>query len=187
MLVCQDAHRLMPWADKLYGCDAKWWNAYNGVPGFAGEKWSTHGLGNSGNDKTEVAEKYGINLVYGTQADHAGFSFDPGLIHYGNNSGFQAINLALLLGATYVVLVGYNMQCVDNRVHFFGDHPKPLFNKRDLEEWVPLLRTAAEQLPDGVTIINATPDSAIDCFPQMSLKAAIENHRLHRHRAVTAA
>ena len=178
VIACQDAHRLMPWADVLYGCDARWWETYEGVPEFKGEKWSTHGDA-SNNDKREVAEKYGVNMVHG--APQAGFSYDPELIHYGDNSGFQALNLAILMGCTYIVLVGYNM---GGRGHFFGDHPQPLFNQDDYAKWVPKFNKAAEVLPEHIKIVNATPDSMLKCFPCMPLSEALENGRLYWHRTV---
>jgi hypothetical protein len=182
VLVCQDAWRLMPWADKLYGCDPRWWHQYDGLPDFAGEKWSTHDKNSSSNDKTDVAEKYGVNLVKGAMADGVGFSSDPGVIHYGNNSGYQSINLALLLGSPYIVLVGFDMSA-KGKGHFFGQHPAPLYNQTNYESWLPQFDRAAKDLPEEITIINATQDSAIKSFPVMSIEDAIENYRMHWNRA----
>lgn len=181
--MCQDAHRLLPFADKLYGCDAKWWNHYQGVPEFTGEKWSSHDERSTSNNKIECAERWGLSLVQGANADGVGFSLDPGLIHYGNNSGYQSINLAILLGSPYIVLVGFDMSH-KGQGHFFGAHPGNLFNQQAYEKWVPQFDRAAKDLPDTITIINATPDSAIKCFPMMSLEDAIENYRLHRNGAI---
>ena len=115
-IVVQDAWRLMPWADVLYGCDAKWWDVHNGCPDFAGEKWSTHDDGT--NSKLDVARKYGVSLVAGKAAD--GFSLNSTVIHYGSNSGHQAVNLAILMGAVRVVLVGFDMRKVDGKSPFLG-------------------------------------------------------------------
>lgn len=166
----------MPWAHKLYGCDERWWDAYDGVPDFKGEKWSTHGDAKGSNDKRAVAEKYGVNLIQGRRED--GFSLDPGVIHYGDCSGFQAINLAILLGSTYIVLVGFNM---GGKGHFFGDHPHGLFNQDNYAQWVPHFDKAAALLGD-ITIINATPDTALHSFQEMPLDEAIRNHSMHWHR-----
>lgn len=172
----------MPWADKLYGCDARWWDCYDGT-GFTGEKWSTHGNPKtSTNDKRETADKYGLNLVRGEPGD--GFSLDPAIIHYGENSGFQAINLALLLGSRYIVLIGFDM---GGKGHFFGDHPSSLLNQDNYAKWVPNFAKAAELLPEGIRIVNATPGSRLDCFPMMSLEQAIADYRLYRHRTLSDA
>ena len=181
VLVCQDAWRLMPWADKLYGCDARWWDCYEGVPEFAGEKWSTHGKEPTTNDKAEQAAKYGLKLVRGVSANDKGFSMNPAVIHYGDNSGYQSINLAVLLGSPYIVLVGFDM-LHKGKGHFFGAHPSPLHNKTDYEVWVPRFRKAAEELPRDIVIVNATPNSALDCWPNVSLETALANGRLYRDR-----
>lgn len=177
VIVCQDAWRLLPWADKMYGCDSRWWSAYEGVPGFAGEKWSAHHPGVA-NNKTETQERYGINLVKGRRAQYDGFSYDPEVIHYGDNSGFQTLNLAVLLGSPYIVLIGFDMSH-KNGHHFFGKHDHGLHNQEKFERWVPEFDKAAELLRPETTIINATPGSAIHSFPEMSLEQAIENYRVH--------
>ncbi len=175
IIVVQDAYRLMPWADVLYGCDARWWNAHDGCADFAGEKWSTHSKQSCSDDKLEVGEKYGLRLIKG--AAGAGFSADPSVIHYGDNSGFQALNLAILLGSPYIVLVGFDMRHVSGKSHFFGDHPQGLFQRDEYQSFARKFGKA----PDGVTIINATPDSALRCYEMMDLEDALDNHLLHRH------
>lgn len=168
----------MPWADKLYGCDTRWWNYHKGVPDFPGEKWSTHQKDAAANDKAQVAEDYGVNLVRGERAQFAGFSTDPGCIFYGDNSGFQAINLAVLLGSPYIVLVGYDMSA-KGKGHFFGKHPDGLHNQDNYERWVPEFDAAAAKL-DGVKIINATPDSALTSFETAQLEDAIAGWGAHK-------
>lgn len=165
MIAVNDAYRLLPGAAVLYACDAAWWHHHKGAPDFQGERWSSHGSPSPTrhNDKTEVAERYGVRLVWGR--DQAGFSTDPEAIHYGSNSGFQAVNLALLMGARRVVLVGFDM----HGAHFFGAHPKPLRNTTSYGGFIRAFERAADRLPEGVQILNATPGSALRCFPMVSL------------------
>ena len=171
----------MPWADALYGCDARWWDIHKDCDGFAGAKWSSHDKEGQSNDKTAAADKHGLHIVKG--APGGGFSTDPSLIHYGDNSGFQALNLAILLGATYIVLVGFDMRHVKGKSHFFGDHPQGLFQRPEYESFAKKFDKAAA--PDGVTIVNATPGSALKCYPMMSLDEAIESYgSVHRHRSI---
>ena len=68
---------------------------------------------NNNNNKLECAKTYGLQLIDG--ADEQGFSTTPGLIHYGANSGFQAVNLAIQFGARYIVLIGFDMREVNGR------------------------------------------------------------------------
>lgn len=173
VVAVSDAWRLLPWADVLYSCDAAWWHVHKGAPGFAGERWSCHG-GNGHNDKSAVAKAYGVRLVAGK--DGKGFSTDPSRIHFGHNSGFQACNLAILAGAARVVLVGFDMRAHGRRLHFFGDHPKPLHNALPFYMCLEQFQIAAQLLwqHPGVEVINATPGSALTCFPMRPLAEALQ-------------
>jgi hypothetical protein len=171
IVAVSDAYKLFPDAEILYSCDADWWFVHNGCPGFAGEKWSSHG-DEKENNKAEAQQRCGLKLIQGKQAD--GFSLNPSFIHYGCTSGFQAINLAILFGAKRIVLVGFNMQAVGRRSHFFGDHP-PSLRHGDLRTFLPWFDTAAQRLPPDIEIINATPDSALRSFKMMRLEDALSD------------
>lgn len=168
VVAVNDAYRLLPFAKVLYACDAEWWTVHEGCHGFAGERWSSHSPGT--NDKAAAAAKWGLRLVRGR--DQEGFSFDPSAIHYGSNSGFQAVNLALLFGAITIVLVGFDMHSKHGR-HFFGEHP-PVLNKiATYESFIPYFERAAATLPAGIRIMNCTPGSALRSFPMMDLEEAL--------------
>ncbi len=171
VITVNDAWRIWPYAEILYACDEKWWDV-SGPPAeaFAGEKWSSHSVGPRRNDnKTACAERHGLQLV--AAVDGVGFSQDPNVIHYGQNSGFQAINLALNFGATEIWLLGFDMRgtAEDPKPHFFGQHPEACRKGVDYSHHVGAFVTAARMLPDGVRILNATPGSALECFEKVTL------------------
>lgn len=166
VIAVNDAYRRFPGATVLYACDAAWWEVHGGAADFKGEKWSCHDAG--GNDKSDAQARWGLNLVLGRHG--VGFSTDPAVIHYGSNSGFQAINLAMLWGASAIVLVGFDM----TRGHFFGNHPAPLVNNKDYARFIPEFEAAAARLPAGVRVLNATPGSALTCFPAVDLEDALQ-------------
>ncbi len=168
-IAVQDAVRRLPAADALYACDAAWWHHYRGCPEFHGDRWSTHDAGR--NDKADVAWRYGVRLAKGVDAP--GFSRDPEVIHYGSNSGFQAVNLAILLGAARIVMVGFDMRTVNGRHHFFGSHPAPLRNPSTYSTFIRAFAAASTSLPPGVEIVNATLGSLLACFPMVSLDDAL--------------
>ena len=85
---------------------------------------------------------------------------DGSKIHYGSNSGFQAINLAMLMGAKTVLLVGFDF----HGSHFFGTHPAELGNPV-FADFLPEFNYAAENLPPEYSIINCTEGSHLGCFP----------------------
>jgi len=172
VIAVNDAYRLLPFAEVLYACDARWWDVHKGGGGgFAGQKWSTHEKGVS-NDKTACARKWGLRLAPGAAGD---VLRTDGTIAYGGNSGFQAVGLAIILGFTRIVLVGFDMRAVDGRRHFFGNHPRPLRNSDCYKRWVKGFDIASKALPSRVTIFNATPNSAIKSFQMVRLEDEIRS------------
>lgn len=166
VVAVSDAYRLMPWAPVMHSADTDWWKVHNGCPDFAGEKWT---LRKEYNDQA-VIEKYGLKAIHERHSN--GFSLNQHWVMSGENSGLQAINLAILMGAARVVLVGFDMRIVEGRRHFFGDHPAPLRNN-DYRKLLGYFRNAAANMPDGIEVINCTPGSAIAHFPFMSLEDAL--------------
>ncbi len=186
VIAVNDTCRAMPFADILYACDPHWWDFHNGCPSFPGEKWAPHS-----EEKhveclnTEAHEKWGVHLVRGTN----GNTFSLDCVHFGHNSGFQAINLAILKGCTQVVLVGFDMRNVNGASHFFGDHVEMVNGKRThmsntpdryYEMRVAVFAEAAKRLPAHISIVNATPGSALKCFPMMELGEAVDHFKFKR-------
>jgi hypothetical protein len=165
-----NAYKAMPWADVVYHTDGPWWRMHNGCPGFSGRCWSSHDDGT--NNKSEIAKEYGLRLVAGENGNE--FSLDPRLIRYGGNSLFAAVNLAILFGAARIILVGADMRHVNGLAHFDGDHPKPLRQCSDYTKFAPAFDAAAKALPAHISIVNATPGSALKAFPIVSLEDALE-------------
>ena len=90
-----------------------------------------------------------------------GFSTTPGLIHQGQNSGYQALNLAVLWGAAKVLLLGYDMTLQGLRVHFVGNHaglPNP--DKDLLGKFADNFDT----IETDCDIVNCTEGSAVRRF-----------------------
>ena len=164
VIAVNDAWRFLPFADVLYACDERFWDV-KGCGDFAGERWSSHGT-EKHNNKLECAKRHGLKLVQGR--DDVGFSFMPGVIHYGSNSGFQAVNLALQFGAKLVRLVGFDMR---PNGHCFGsqipEFPTP--SEQDFRVFRASFASAARKLPKDIQIINCTPGSALECFPMGEL------------------
>ena len=99
----------------------------------------------------------------------------PGTVGWGGNSGFHALNLAVQLGAAKIILVGYDMR-LDHGVHWHGPH-KGLNNPHptNVERWRRVVDAAAEVIAAlGIKAINASPISALENYPKMTLEAALE-------------
>jgi len=115
VIAINDAYKLAPWANILYACDLKWWNWHGGVPEFKHIKATQ--------DK-KASLKYDLKYLQQTFIDDGeagqvslGFDAVPGNIRTGRNSGYQAMHLAMQLGATKIILLGYDMQFKIGRAH----------------------------------------------------------------------
>lgn len=177
VIAVNDAYKRLPFADTLYACDWGWWVKHDGARDFKGERvTSTSVCAHLIDDKRDAAKQYGLTLV--NADDKPGFSTKPGVIHYGQSgsSGFQAVNLAIIRGASRIVLVGFDYRHVDGRAHFFGDH-EGLRQPRDTD----YRALGAAFRPGPVEILNATTGSSIDCYPIVSLEEALADRGLRRH------
>lgn len=169
VIAINDAYKLALWADVLYACDSKWWgwahhNKEGKHPHF--KECAAHQTGL----KFGLKPYPGVRLLRGNQPGvERGLELNPGALRTGYTSGYQAINLAVHLGAARILLLGYDMRVVKARDHFFGAHPdrtKPPFNA-SLKAFDTLV---APLTAIGVEVINCTPESAVRCFPMAALR-----------------
>lgn len=106
--------------------------------------------------------------------DGAGLSNVPGAIRHGRNSGHQAVAMAHLFGARRIVLLGYDFQRTFGKAHWHGEHPARLSRLGNLERWARQMETLAADLASaGALVVNATRESALRCFPRMTLDEAM--------------
>lgn len=175
VIAINDAYRWAPWADVLYAADAKWWRIHQGVPSFAGEKYMTM-------SPTPDGARIVIPGVQRFRpAGFKGLSLKPDRLCLGLaggcNSGYQAINLAVLYGATRILLLGYDMQRdAQRRAHFFGKHPDGLCNASPYDLMARSFLDLIQPLSDlGVTVINCTRETALTAFPRQPLDVALRS------------
>src|SRR5690606_24516492 len=115
-VICiNDAHRMAPWADVLYSSDRSWWPHYKGVPSFGGLKF---GIGSGIGKANAFHQLPDVSVLRNTGYD--GLEMAPTGLRNGRNSGYAAVNLAVHLGASRVVLLGYDMGWQGAKAHFFG-------------------------------------------------------------------
>lgn len=163
VIAINDSHRLAPWADCLYACDGRWWDHYKGVPEF---KCLKFGL-------TVKKDKWpGV-----TRLPHVGpEGINPKGICDGSNSGYQAVQLAVHLGAVRIVLLGYDMKPgVNGRDHWFGKHPVGVRSHQSpYESFRNYFKALAPQLRAlGVDVVNCSRETALTCFPRQPLAEAL--------------
>jgi hypothetical protein len=151
----------------MYACDDHWWDLYINElrRDFAGELWT---------QSERAAKKYKVKRWSGVSA--------PGLgrehIHFGNNSGYQAINLAYLFGAAKIILLGFDMHVAAGKIHFFGQHPYHKDGQGPdnnvMARWCNNFVELAQDLKaEGVEVLNATRSTKLEAFKKVSLEYAL--------------
>lgn len=139
--VC-NAYELAPWADALVCNDSIWYKVHPEALQFAGRKF----CGQSWPGTEWLRNARGFPA--------------------GSNSGYQGMRVAALLGASRLLLLGFDM----HGTHYFGRHPSTLRNSN-----ADKFRSMARQfrLWRGVPVLNCTPGSALDCFPMADLREVL--------------
>jgi hypothetical protein len=91
---------------------------------------------------------------------------------YGN-SGAGAVSLALFGDAKKVVMLGFDCQFTGGASHWHGDHPRGLWNARQIDRWPKLFESLKNDNPEAC-IVNASRVTALNCFPKIPLEMALE-------------
>lgn len=148
--------------DVVYACDYLWWKlnhmkAKQNIP--RRQLWT---------QDRAAAEQFQLSHIQWEGKDGLG---KRGL-RVNGNSGAGAINLAYHFGARRILLVGMDMKPGPNgEKHWHPDHPKPLVQGQQFEEWRKKMGVLAADLKtEGVTVVNCTPGSALTCFPMGDLE-----------------
>lgn len=171
-IAINDAYKLAPWADMLYACDNQWWEWHRGVPEFHGYKLQ-HDHGKTKDDHSCYTGPYpGVDCILSDGT--SGFSERMDRIRTGGNSGYQALHIAIQLGAKEILLLGYDMHPKPNKSHWFGEHPNGRQPDDRYARWLKEFPTLQEiAIERGIEIYNCTPNSALDCFTKISIDDAM--------------
>lgn len=140
------AYQLAPWADFICASDRGWWARYADVSTLDGRKFSMAAFPDT--------ERVSIPML-GSVC----------------NSGVLALEVAKTLGATRILLLGYDM----HGSHFFGQYTNGLRNTTPLQRsnHMKQYRQWADA-NKGLTVINCTKRSRLECFPKASLEDALD-------------
>lgn len=151
VIVTNTTHTIAPWADALYAMDSKWWQrSKTGQAEFKGYKLT---------GKRRTTD----NCPIATRVD----------FEQGGNSGAGALLLARHLGATKVILLGYDCKYApDGKRHWHGDHPRTLGNCVSLPKFPKHFKEAARLVRD-IDVLNATRSTALDMWPLVKLEDAL--------------
>ncbi len=172
-----------PWADLCYFADAKWWRWHSDgidIPKldlkaaevkqlfaeFNGQKCSIH-------HGEKIIDDLNVHILKNARGhgNHGtGISLDSKSIVTGRHSGYQALNIAILAGASKVLLIGFDAKMAeDGQTHFHGGHPVKEGGhvyKMYKESFSPIER---DLIRLNVEVVNCSPDSAINAFRKTPL------------------
>lgn len=167
IVAINDVYRICPDADVLYACDDKfykWQHRFHRdrIDAFQGLRYAMKPCTNRW-AQVDVLRNTG----------QTGLELEPTGLRTGRNSGYQAINLAVHLGATRILLLGYDMSLGHGgKSHWFGEHPDRA--KPPLTVFRRLFPTIAPPLKAlGIEVLNCSRRSALTCFPKVPLEHAL--------------
>ncbi len=158
VIAINDSFLMGPWADVLYGCDARWWRT---------REQRIKQVWEGGMRITLENDIPGVFRMRNT--GDSGLETSPDGLRNGKNSGYQAINLAYHFGVSKIVLLGYDMKLGKHGELHWNARPELQTQAgfaRTLSLMLPLFDTLVEPLATaGVQVVNATPGSALRAWP----------------------
>jgi len=154
------------WAHAVYAGDYMWFKL--NIAKIRASKFK----GKIVTQDSSASAHYGIERVRGTNRDGLGTT----LIHLNGNSGVQALNLAFLWGYRRIILLGMDMKLgPKGERHHHPDHAHPAVQNQVFDEWLKKVQKVATDLVAAkCEVLNATPGSAMKCFPMVDWKEVLK-------------
>ena len=148
IIAVNNAFRRLPSADMCFFADARWWrHNRDDLLAFKGQ------LVTSCMDKRAIDHERVVRLARDYKAPISRESTHLA----GRDSGTMAVNLAYLMGASEIILFGFDMTFTEGRSHFHDEHIWPASQTRYEEQFAPRLAAMVEEIKrDGRDIWRAT-------------------------------
>lgn len=170
-IAVNNSYRLAPWAELAWFGDIKWWD------------WHRQELLASGIPIATCCENVKLQQEMGEgdrarirffnrDGDHRfGLTTRTGpFVSWNRSSGGAAISLCHRLGARTIVLLGFDMRRVEGEKNWHQDHKEPRHVNPFRRHLTPFLHILEDAAALGISILNATPGSAIHQFPFINLE-----------------
>lgn len=168
VIAINNAYLRAPWADVLYAPDGRWWRKHSTdekfrhkFDAFAGQKCAL--------DATNFDAPH--RLLYQRDVIWSDDRAAVGRCEIGH-AGYQALNIAALAGGDPIILLGYDAND-KGPSNWHEDHPWPRANNVSAKHRRSFTLARPEIERRGIQVINCSPGSAIDAFPQMRLEDAL--------------
>jgi len=163
-IAVNNTYQLAPWAEYLYFMDEVWYG------------WHEEALSSFPGEIVTSVDNLSPHPRIKVLRRGKRFNLDPRPTHmsHGNNSGHGGVCLGAMLGASRIILFGFDMCTVGGRHNYHDDHqrtvPENIYLNQYVKSFVPLSEDL-ERL--GVEVINSTPNSLLDVFPTMTPEEAL--------------
>ena len=153
----------LPHATIVYFSDERFFN------------WYKDSLLEHGGHLISVAKRIDHDRVHKfKRVGRSGLSLKMGSLCTGNDSGYAAINLAVLFKAKTIYLLGYDMCFSGKRSHWHDGYPTYNEEKRLVEKMLPHYQSLSEFTTIlNVDIINLNLESQIQVFPKQNYKTIL--------------
>lgn len=170
---CNDAFRLGTWVDWLIFADKRWWSwNYEEVAKWPNRERVVSLCPQLLDDRVD---KWPWLKIVRRDEARFGLSVEQDTICWNRGCGGAAINLAFLLGARRIVLLGFDMRMVEGKHNWHDHHQKTERDKIYQNSMMPFLKPMSDAMKvTGIQIVNATPGSAMNLFTTMSLEKVLE-------------
>ena len=165
-IVVNSTFRLAPWANVLYTNDHDWLQEHQRevLAKFCGQVYCGH----------EWCAEHDWIAYTPFDKDAPGLKAKPGHIAWGMNSGAAAISLAYFMGATRILLLGFDQAWKGSKARWHGAHPPGLQNQRPgFHRWAKWFEQAAiDAKALGIEIINVSRETTPDVFPKGGIEGS---------------
>lgn len=180
VIAINDSYALAPWADLFWFCDLRWWSWHADRAAWRDvlDRAAAGDAMVATLENRELHEKHPY-IRHLRNKGRDGIEPAADAIRHGSNGGYQALMVAMKLGAARVLLLGYDFRLsADGRTHWHAGHPivSPASVYTDL--MVPAYeRVAPEIARAGVRVVNCSPDSALTVFPYRDIGEICDESR----------
>jgi hypothetical protein len=154
-----------PIANVLYWTDTRVYNWYKeDIDRFKGLKYTI---------RHHVTYSPDIKVL--RKGNKFGLEESKDALCHGNNSGYAAINLAYLLGAKKIILLGYDMKNNGTTSHYHDGYPVPVTGDNIYKnQFIPGFDVLANLLKQkNVDVYNASLHSALTVWPKITFEQAL--------------
>jgi len=172
------AYKIGNWIDMvLFGDNGFYLHERKELADFPGLKISCH----PNNDHDSWVKFLARDTSHTT-----GISSNPHMVSWNQNTGSAAISLAAHTGAKRIILLGFDMKLADNKMqhwhNLYQKGPVDPNDKRRIRK-LPFARhlagfsvIAEDAKKMHIEILNACPDSAIECFPKFTVNQLLHDN-----------